>query len=55
MLISITRHEVNGLKFNDKAVCNVVQLTGRNKLCHSKGRIMGIRDNTIADRTPCLD
>lgn len=28
--------------------------TGKNKLCHWNGRIMGIRDSTTADRTPCL-
>lgn len=31
-----------------------VQPTGRNKLCHWKGRIIGIIDKTIADRTPCM-
>lgn len=31
------------------------KLTGSNKLCHSNGRIKGIRDNTEADRIPCIN
>lgn len=32
-----------------------VQLTGKNKLCHWNGRMMGIIDNTTAERTPCVE
>lgn len=31
----------------------VTERTGKNKLCHWNGRIMGIRHSTTADRTPC--
>ena len=43
------------LKFSNwkSNTIHIIQLTGRNKLCHWKGRMMGMSDSTTAERIPC--